>query len=51
MCDKCLELDIMISQCHILADVEDDELLQDAVELLIEKYQSDKKRLHPEQAD
>jgi hypothetical protein len=30
MCDKCLELDFMISQCHLLADVEGDELLQAA---------------------
>ena len=49
MCDKCVELDGKIEHYQHLARNVSDQKTLDGIALLIDKYETDKKALHPEQ--
>jgi hypothetical protein len=50
MCALCEELDGRILRCRSLSSEAKDQLMIEAVRLLIEKYEADKIALHREQA-
>jgi hypothetical protein len=49
MCEKCKELDSKIAHFRSLSSVVTDRMTLDGIETLIERYQAEKKALHPEQ--
>jgi hypothetical protein len=51
MCDLCDELDCQIERCRKIKEATVDDLMLDAVAMLIKSYEQDKRRLHLEQAD
>jgi hypothetical protein len=50
MCALCEELDGRIQRCHSLGLEAKDQLMIEAIKLLIEKYEADKTALHEERA-
>jgi hypothetical protein len=50
MCALCEELDGRIQRCRTLPVEAKDQLMIEAVKLLIEKYEADKTALHEERA-
>jgi len=50
MCAPCEELDGRIQRCRALPVEAKDQLMIEAVKLLIEKYEADKTALHEERA-
>jgi hypothetical protein len=48
MCEKCKELDLKIEHFRSLSSVVTDRMTLDGIDTLIEKYQAEKKALHPD---
>jgi hypothetical protein len=48
MCEKCKELDLKIEHFRSLSSVVTDRMTLNGIGTLIEKYQAEKKALHPD---
>jgi hypothetical protein len=51
MCEKCAEIDEKITRYKMLAGRTTDELTRSGIVLLIERYETQKQELHPEQKE
>jgi hypothetical protein len=51
MCEKCAEIDEKIARYKLLAQRTTDELTRSGITLLIERYEMQKRELHPEQQE